>query len=151
MKQVMHLGFLVGNDGTSPHPSKTSALLDMTVQDMGLEPAAAARYAGMIGFYHKFFPDLNSTLAPFHQLKAKGADAREIMTSLKFFAAFEHTKHQLATVTALARPDYTKPFYIDVDASSSVGTGAVLPQYQDSKDLSSLRPLAFWSRRFLGE
>ena len=151
MKQVMYLGFLVGTDGTSPHPSKTSALLDMSVQDMGLEPAAAARYAGMIGFYHKFLPDLNSTLAPFHQLKAKGADAREIMTSLKFLAAFEHTKHQLATVTALARPDYSKPFYIDVDASSSVGTGAVLSQYQDDKDLDSLRPLAFWSRRFLGE
>ena len=151
MKQVMYLGFLVGENGTKPHPSKTAALMDMTVEAMGHDPAAAARYAGMIGFYHKFLPDLHSTLAPFHQLKSKGADGKEIMSSLKFRAAFELSKQQLAAVTALARPDYTKTFYIDVDASSSVGTGAVLMQYQDENDPTSLRPLAFWSKRFNSE
>ena len=44
MNQVPYLGFLVGRDGTRPHPSKTAALLDMVCEDMGTDPAAAASY-----------------------------------------------------------------------------------------------------------
>lgn len=148
---VMYVGFQVGAGGTQPHPSKTKALLDMSVTDMQGDPAAAARYAGMIGFYHKFIPNLHSTLAAFHELKSKGVDVKETMSSLRFLAAFEYTKNQLANVTALARPDYTKPFYIDVDAASSTGAGAVLMQLQDDDDPTSMRPIAWWSRRFTGE
>ena len=100
MSEVMYLGFLVGVNGTRPHPSKTQALLDMAVEDMGTDPSAAARYAGMLGFYSKFIPNLHVSLAPFHELKAKGANAREIMSTLRFKAAFEHTKNQLANATA---------------------------------------------------
>lgn len=151
MSEVMYLGFLVGVNGTRPHPSKTQALLDMAVEDMGTDPSAAARYAGMLGFYSKFIPNLHVSLAPFHELKAKGANAREIMSTLRFKAAFAHTKNQLANATALSRPDYTKPFYVDVDAASSTGTGAVLAQLEDVNDPESLRPIAFWSRRFTSE
>ena len=148
---VMYVGFQVGAGGTQPHPSKTKALLDMSVADMQGDPAAAARYAGMIGFYHKFIPNLHSTLAAFHELKSKGVDVKETMSSLRFLTAFEYTKNQLAQVTALARPDYGKPFYIDVDAASSTGAGAVLMQLQDDADPASMRPVAWWSRRFTSE
>ena len=148
MREAPYLGFMVGAYGTRPQASKTAALLDMVCEDMGRDPAAAARYAGMIGFYHKFISDLHTTLAPFHELKGKGADAKHTMESLRFKASFEVTKQQLANVTALARPDYSKPFYIDVDMASSTGGGAVLSQLDDPDDPESLRPLAFWSRRF---
>ena len=151
MREVPYLGFLVGSGGSRPQPGKTSALLDMICEDMATDPAAASRYAGMIGFYHRFLPDLHSTLAPFHELKAKGADARHIMTSLRFKAAFALTKHQLANATALARPDYTKPFYLDVDMASSVGAGAILSQRLQADDSDSHVTLAFWSKRFSSE
>ena len=151
MKQVMYVGFQVGAEGTQPHPAKTKALLDMTIADMQTDPAAAARYAGMIGYYHKFVPNLHSVLAPFHELKAKGAEAKDVMSTLRFIASFEYTKHQLAEATALARPDYAKPFYIDVDAASSTGAGAVLQQQVDDDDPFSMQPIAWWSRRFTGE
>ena len=150
-REVPYLGFFVGASGTRPNPSKTAALLDMICEDMGSDPAAAARYAGMIGYYHRHLPDLHSTLAPFHELKGKNANAKHIMGSLRFKAAFALTKYQLANVAALARPDYSKDFVVDVDSASSSGSGAILSQYDDPSDLDSLRPLAFWSRRFTSE
>ena len=152
MTSVPYLGFDVGRDGTTPRPEKTKAILDMIYEDMRAGGAtAAARYAGMIGFYHRFVPHLHSVLAPFHACKAKNAPVLELMNSLQMRAAFEFSKHSLATVTALARPDYDKPFYIDVDAASSSGAGAVLSQRDDENDPDSHRPLAFWSRRFSDE
>ena len=151
MKEAPYLGFLVGGGGTRPQPEKVAALLDMACEDMGADPSAAARYSGMIGFYHRYLPGLHSILAPFHELKGKGADARHVMHSLRFKAAFAVTKYQLATATALARPDYSKPFYVDVDMASSTGAGAILSQRDAEEDPDSHRVLAFWSRRFSSE
>ena len=150
-REAPYLGFMVGKYGTRPQAAKTAAILDLLCEDMGTDPAAAARFAGMVGFYHKFIPNLHSCLAPFHELKAKGADARHIMSSLRFKVAFCHIKHQLATATALARPDYSKPFYVDVDMASSSGAGAALSQWQVFDDPTSALAIAFWSKRFTSE
>ena len=112
-REAPYLGFLCGQGGHRPQPAKTAALIDMIAEDMGVDASKASRYAGMIGFYRQHLPDLHSTLAPFHELKEKGSDARRIMTSLRFKAAFAHTKYQLARATAyvhwpLARPDRTR-------------------------------------------
>ena len=150
-REAPYLGFLCGQGGHRPQPAKTAALIDMIAEDMGVDASKASRYAGMIGFYRQHLPDLHSTLAPFHELKEKGSDARRIMTSLRFKAAFAHTKYQLARATALQRPDFTKPFYIDVDTASSVGCGAILSQRAVQDDPDSHAPLAFWSRRLSKE
>ena len=47
---------MVGAYGTRPLPEKTQAIFDIAVSDMVGNPAAAARYAGMLGFYSKFIP-----------------------------------------------------------------------------------------------
>jgi hypothetical protein len=151
-QEVPYLGFLVNKQGTIPQREKTAAIVDLSFTDLLTGgSAAAARYAGMIGFYHRFIPNLHSILAPFHACKAKNAPINEIMNTLQFQAAFEYSKKALAEVTALARPDFDKDFYIDVDAASSTGIGAVLSQRDDPNDEESHRPLAFWSRRFCSE
>ena len=157
MKEVPYLGFYVGRYGTRPMPSKTKAILDMAMADMHGNPAAAARYSGMLGFYNKFLPDLHVILAPFHELKAKATvpediiGGRGIVPSLRFLSSFTSTKHLLAAMTAIVRPDNKKVFYIHVDAASSCGIGAVLMQRADEEDAESLVPLAFWSRRLRDE
>ena len=55
---------------------------------------------------------------------------------------------QLADATALARPDYSKPFYLDADSSVANGVGLVLTQREEEKDPESHRPLAFGSHKF---
>ncbi|KAL1519623.1 hypothetical protein AB1Y20_023135 [Prymnesium parvum] len=115
---------------------------------MKYDPAAAGRFAGMMGYYHKFIPHLHTLLAPFHELKQKGADAVKIMSSLAFKASFHELKRRLMAVTQLKRPDFTKPFYVDVDSATSGGVGAALSQREDPDDPESHVPLAFRSRRF---
>ena len=44
LKEVPYLGFLVGEYGTRPHPSKTAPILAMQISDLGDDPAAAARF-----------------------------------------------------------------------------------------------------------
>jgi hypothetical protein len=157
LKEVPYLGFMVGTYGTRPLPEKTKAIFDVAAMDMHNNPVAAGRYAGMIGFYSKFIPDLQTLLAPFHDLKAKAAPVARILgdatnpPSLRFIAAFAATRQALADVTALARPDTTQKYYIHVDAASSCGIGGVLMQRSDPDDPESLRPIEFWSRRLSDE
>ena len=154
MREVPYLGFMVGNYGTRPLESKIAPILNMCMQRMLEDPAAPGRYAGMLGFYSSFIPDLHITLAPFHKLKGKNIDRekiRDIVMSLKFQAAFAVTKKQLSELAAKARPDLSKPFYVDCDMASSQGLAAVLSQRQDPEDPESHMPIAFWSRRFVDE
>ena len=151
MREVPYLGVLCAREGTRPQPEKTKAILDQICEDMQFDPSAAARYVGMLRYYSKFIPNLSSVLAPFDELKQKGANAREIMMSLRFKASFAVSKELLLKATSLARPDFTKPFYIDVDAASSVGAGAVLSQRAVDSDPHSHRCIAFWSKRFSPE
>ena len=162
MREVPYLGFMVGAFGTRPQESKVAPILEMAYDLMLSDPAnAPARFAGMLGFYSKFIPNLNILLAPFHELRAKGAEHLNIVGgktkqgwavgSLRFRAAFEAAKHALASITALRRADPSKKFYIDVDAASSCGIGAALMQLDDESDPESLAPVAFWSRRLADE
>ena len=149
MSVVPYLGFLVGQQGTLPQPEKTRAILDMAFSHMRHDPQAAGRFSGMMGFYHKFIENLGTLLAPFNALRVKGAAVHKIMDSLQLRSAFEACKYALSNVVALARPDFTKPFYITVDSANSLGTGACLSQLVDISDATLERPLAFHSRRFL--
>ena len=148
MREVPYLGFLVGAYGTRPIPAKTDAITNLKFSDLNEDASAAARFCGMISFYARFIPGLHNKLAPFHKLKSKGVDVKATMRQLKFAAAFATLKHELANATALTRPDFSKRFYIDVDAACSSGIGACLCQY-DGDD--NAVPLAFWSRRFSSE
>ena len=147
MREVPYLGYLVGAYGTRPNPDRTKALFDLSFEHVRTDAAAAARFAGMISFYSRFLKNVHITLAPFHALKAKHADTKRILNSLKLRASFEALRYQLANVTALTRPDYSKDFHVMVDTASSVGVGASLMQLEDESDPGSLRPISFWSHR----
>ena len=148
MREAPYLGFLVGAYGTRPLASKTSALTDLSFADVSADAGSAARFAGMASFYSRFIPGLHNLLKDFHKLKSKSAVVPDVLKSLKLQCSFEVIKHLLANATALQRPDFSKPFYIDVDAAASGGIGACLGQYDDN---GALCPLAFWSRRFTTE
>ena len=145
--EVPYLGFLAGAKGNRPNPEKTRALLDMAVEQLVKEPTAIGRFAGMIGVYAKYIPNCHILLAPFHDLKQKGADFAHA-ESLRMRTGFAALVRQLADATALARPDYSKPFYLDADSSVTNGVGLVLTQREDEKDPESHRPLAFGSHKF---
>ena len=150
MRECSYLGFLVGAYGTRPEAKKTKPIFDMTYERLRSDPSAPGRFAGMIGFYRKFLDHASSMLASFDDLKSKEGQAMhdDIVDSLRFRAAFESLKHALSHATALARPDFNKPFYIDVDASTVNGIGAALSQRMDETDPTTHYPVSFYSRRF---
>ena len=147
-KEVPYLGFLAGAYGTRPDPKKTQPILDIALEVISSDVTAATRYVGMLGHYRRFLPNLHIVLKEFHDLRATAANAKEILGSLRFQAAFAHTKYLLSNITALARPDMSKPFYIDVDSASSNGVGAILSQRTIDGDPASHLPIAVYSRRF---
>lgn len=147
-KEVPYLGFLCSKSGTRPNPDKTRVLLELTQAQVLKDAASAGRFAGMISVYGNFISNLNLSLAPFFDIKSKGVDIQEVLGSLRIRAAFVHLLHQLVNITALARPDVSKPFYIDVDSATLGGVGAVVTQRVDADDPLSHRPIAFWSHRF---
>ena len=148
LREIPYLGFLAGAGGTRPNPERTAALLEITAESMGTDPQKAARFAGMIQFYHRFIPRLHRTLGVFHELKAKGADAARVMLSCRFKASVAVLAHQLAHATLLSRPDFEKAFYVYHDAATLGGAGAVLMQRENEDDPDSVRPICFWSCRF---
>ena len=148
MRETPYLGYIVGAYGTKPNPERTKAIFDLMFENVSADAGAAARFTGMISFYARFIKNIHITLAPFHALKGKGANVQLILQSLEIRAAFVLLKHQLATVTALTRPNYNQPFHVHVDMASSVGIGAALMQHEDETDPTSLRPIAFWSHKF---
>lgn len=148
LEEVNYVGFLVGCYGTRPEPKKTAPILEMTCEQMQQDPNAPGRFAGMVAFYQKFIENASQMLQPFNELKRAGADHTLLTRRLTFVAAFAALKKALADVTALARPDYSKPFYIDVDAATVGGVGAALSQREVQEDPTTHKPLAFYSRRF---
>ena len=156
MREVPYLGFMVSKHGHSPMPKRTEAIFAICYEQMQRDAKAPARFAGMIQFYHRFLPHLHFTLAPFNDLKKKSitqAQRWDGLTSLRFQAAFQLLKIDLAAVTALARPDYSKLFHLILDAASTNGGGGVVGQCQadDDDKLESLQPIAFMSFSFADE
>ena len=147
MRSVPYLGFIVGGEGTRPNPEKTSALLDMAMEQLIREPSSIGRFAGMIGVYSRYIPNCQLLLAPFHDMKAKGADTTKVET-WRMRSGFAALKRLLAEATALARPDFEKLFYIDVDSATVGGVGMVLTQRETADDPDTHRPLSFQSHKF---
>ena len=146
-KEVPYLGFLAGGQGTRPHPDKTKALFDMAVEQIIREPAASGRFAGMLGVYARYIPNCQLLLAPFHDMKQKGATL-DRLESMRLRTGFAGLQELLAKATALARPDYDKEFWVDVDSATVGGVGAVLTQREQDDDPDSHKPLAFMSHKF---
>ncbi|XP_073500291.1 uncharacterized protein [Phyllobates terribilis] len=99
------------------------------------------RFLGFANYYRKFIKNFSSIVKPLTDLTRKGADA--VQWSSEAIEAFVYLKERFTSAPILMQPDVTRPFLVEVDASS-VGVGAVLSQ--DNGD--GLHPCAFFSKKF---
>ena len=148
MKEVPFLGFKVGGGGHRPQEAKLKPILDLTYSLFLKDPGLVPRFAGMINFYQSFIPHCQYLLGALHDVKNKAAVAREQVDTLRFRASFAALLQGLVSATALARPDFSIPFYVDVDSATVCGVGSTLSQRTKKDDARSHKPIAFWSTRF---
>ena len=145
---VTYLGHVVSENGIETDPEKTEAIktwpLPTTVKDV-------RAFLGFTGYYRRFIKNYATIARPLNDLlvghctNVKGKKSKIKKTPFvwteKQQQAFDTLKEKLIHPPVLAYADYSLPFKVHTDASSS-GLGAVLYQHQDEHD----RVVAYASR-----
>ncbi|CAJ0947694.1 unnamed protein product [Ranitomeya imitator] len=98
------------------------------------------RFLGFANYYRKFIKNFSVIAKPINDLTKKGSHT--VQWSPEAAKAFEHLKERSSSAPVFIVTDETKPFLVEVDASS-VGVGAVLSQ----KGEDGVHPCAFFSKK----
>ena len=133
--KVEYLGHLISGQGVRAEPKKTEAMQQWLVPK---SVKALRGFLGLIGYYRKFIKDYGTIAAPLTGFLKKDA----FPWNAQVDSAFVSLKQAVSSPPVLVLPNFSKPFVVECDASSS-GIGAVLMQDH--------RPLAFHSQALKGK
>lgn len=145
--RVSFLGHVISAEGVSTDPEKIRAVAEWRrPQDL----QELKSFLGFASFYRRFVRNFASIAAPLHALGALGNNkcgaklspaAFQQHWSLECDRAFQSLREKLTSAPVLAYADFSKPFYLEIDASYQ-GLGAVLSQEVEGRR----RPVAYASR-----
>ena len=134
---VEYLGFIIDSNGIKIKPKYKDKIQNIPIPKSLKQ---LQRFIGMVQYLHKFIPNLQTTLAPLHNLTRN-------MTKFEWNADLNALFHKIKLIIMdtemIYHPDPLKPFVVYCDASQK-GIGAVLAQVHDGK----LRPIQFSSKLF---
>ena len=133
------LGHQVSAAGYVPMPSRVSAVKDFP---QPRDVKALQEFLGIMNFYHRFIPNLVSTLRPLYQVINTSKPRQTLIWTNEMIQAFSASKQALAEATMLVHPCTDCPIALTCDASD-VAIGAVLEQFAQGRWES----LAFFSRQ----
>ncbi|KAI5742525.1 hypothetical protein M8J77_005027 [Diaphorina citri] len=139
MSELLFLGFLIDHQGLKVSSDLVEPIIQYPPPRTLKE---TRRFLGLCSWYRRFIPNFATIAKPLTQLLRKrqkwewGAVQQE---------SFDQLKLILTSPPILARPDFTKEFVIQADASHS-GLGCVLSQEQDGQE----RVIAYASRTLTG-
>jgi len=144
-EKLKYLGFIVSENGVEADPDKIQSVVNWPVPSNFVQ---LRRFLGFAGYFRKFIKSFAQIAKPLHSLlKGSLLKRGKINPKIKFEWLEIHQKsfdcliECLTNTPVLAFADFTKPFEVETDASSS-GLGAVLFQ----KYLGEKRVVAFASR-----
>ncbi|XP_043064101.1 uncharacterized protein LOC122320091 [Drosophila ficusphila] len=121
MRSVKYLGHIVGEGIIRTDPEKISAMADFPLPK---SLRSLRSFLGMVGWYRKFISNFASVAAPLTDLLKPGKKFQMTPEGEKVFVSL---KEMLCSAPVLRSPDFTRPFYVQCDASKS-GVGGVLVQ-----------------------
>ena len=131
--EVKFLGHVVTAEGVKPDPSKISIIQNYPPPT---DLKELQRFLGLVKYYKRFIKDYHKKAHSVQQLLKKDVPwewSSEVQKS------FETLRDALVSSPVLARPNFSKPYVLETDASQ-VGLGAILSQ-RDEK--GSLHPIAY--------
>lgn len=137
MREIKYLGFIVGNGELKTDPEKVRAIADFPVPRTIRQ---LRRFLGMTGWYQRFIANYSGISAPLTDLKGT---AKSFVWNERAQLAFESLKSKLTSAPVLTHPDFSLPFIIQCDASST-GVGSVLCQIDSNGEE---HPIAFMSKK----
>jgi hypothetical protein len=120
-KSIVFLGHVVSKEGTKPDPGKIIAVLRFP------EPNTVTNirsFLGLTGYYRKYIREYSRLASPLFELTKKDVP---FVWNQDCQRAFDALKKALVEAPILVRPDFKKPFCLDVDWSTK-GVGAILSQ-----------------------
>ena len=136
---LTYLGFLLDKDGLRPDPVKVAPVLEYPAPKTVKQVRS---FLGMVGWYARFIANESEHKIPLAKLLRK---QQPWVWGEEQQTAFEALKRALTTAPVLARPDFSKPFTVQCDASN-VALGAVLTQ----EGTDGEHPIAYISRVLTG-
>lgn len=110
-KEVEYLGHVIGKDGVKPNGRNVEAIKECPRPK---KLAEVQRFLGMASYFRKFIFQFAAKAQPLHRLCKKNVEFEWSESCQK---AFDTLKNALTTAPVLAFPDYSRKFYISVDAS----------------------------------
>jgi len=120
-KSIVFLGHVVSRAGTKPDPGK----IDVVLRFPELNTITNVRsFLGLIGYYRKYIRKYSRLASPLFELTKKDVP---FVWNQDCQWAFDALKRALVEAPILVRPDFKKPFCLDVDWSTK-GVGAILSQ-----------------------
>ncbi len=136
---VQFLGYHIDSSGIRMDEGKVEAIkiwpVPSTIKEL-------QRFLGFSNFYRRFFLKYSTLTSPLTNL------LRNKPKSLSWTSAandaFERLKEAFTQAPILVHPDPTRPFIVEVEASTT-GVGAILSQQQGNP--ARLHPCAFFSRK----
>jgi hypothetical protein len=120
-RQISYLGYVISDQGVSTDPIKISVVVQWPTPSSAKELRS---FLGLAGYYRKFVKNFGVISKPLTELLKKNVVFVWTSVHDKSFSAL---KKSLISAPVLALPDFSKPFYIETDASGT-GIGAVLMQ-----------------------
>ncbi|KAK7087226.1 hypothetical protein V1264_021301 [Littorina saxatilis] len=138
---IEFLGHIVGEGSMRPVPSKVSKILNVSVPTTKKQVRSLV---GLISFYRRYVPSFASIVSPLVELTKKN-QPNKVRWSKECQMAFDRVKEILSSEPLVRLPDFSRPFTLRSDASST-GIGAALMQPDDD---DVLHPVLYASRKLL--
>lgn len=133
--ELKYLGHVINAQGVQTDPDKVKAIEKLSAPKTVKQVRS---FLGVASWYRRFIPKFSLMTAPLTKLLKKNQRWEWTETQS---SAFNAVKDALSSATALACPDFNKPFIVQVDASN-IGLGASLTQRGEKKEIA----IAFASR-----
>lgn len=135
---ITYLGREIGKGQVRPVDGKVEAILHYPVPTTRRE---LRRFLGMVGYYRSFCRNFSDVVKPLTDLLSPRS---AFVWSNSCQNAFDVARMMLCHHPVLVAPDLSRPFVLEVDAST-FGAGAVLLQ----EDASEIRhPVSYFSKKF---